>query len=165
MARPVRRQTRWGQRTVEWGILALVVLGFAWAFGQYAQRVQALAERAAVQTTLGALRTALVMHHLQDKVQSTPSAPLPALHNPFDALERLPVNYAGLVRSRDVSATAPGQWVFDTACRCVGYKPLHADAVTSRDQVPALWFQLQGQGAAVFLVPLDHYEWLGQTLR
>lgn len=165
MARPGRNRALWGVRLVEWGILALVALGFSWALGHYAQRVQALAERASVLTTLGALRTALVLRHLQDNVPRTPSAPLPALQNPFDALERTPANYAGAIRNRDVAATPAGQWVFDGACRCVGYKPLYAETLTSRDQLPALWFQLQSQGTVLHLVPLDDYQWLGERVR
>lgn len=165
MARPARSRALWGVRMVEWGILALAVLAFAWVFGPYAQRVHALAERAAVQTTLGALRTALVMRQLQDSVHSGPLRPAPTGDNPFDALERPPVNYAGSVQRRDVSDTAPGQWVFDGGCRCVGYKPLFTEVVESQAHLPALWFQMQREGAATLLVPLDHYVWLGEAVR
>ena len=65
-------------------ILALVVLGFAGVFGHYTQRVHSQAERSQVLSTLGALRTGLVIHHLQTAVQGDPpSAMLGDSANPF----------------------------------------------------------------------------------
>lgn len=150
---------------LEWTILALVVLVFAGVFGRYAQRVHSQAERAAVLSTLGALRTALVVGPLQQQVQA--AVPAPAAHsvNPFNALERYPVTYAGLVQGRDVGAVAPGQWVFDAQCGCIGYKPLYLDWLDSREHLDALWFQRRGSGSATFLVPLDRYVWHDQVVQ
>lgn len=148
---------------VEWGILALVVLGFAWVFGQYAQRVHSQAEHAGVLSMLGALRTALVMQHLQQNVAGSAQA-AQASANPFDALEQYPANYAGLVRGRDVGAVASGKWVFDAECVCVGYKPLYLDWLDSREKLEALWFQRHGSGGASLLVPLDRYVWHAQPV-
>lgn len=147
---------------VEWSVLALVVLGFAGVFGHYAQRVHSLAERAAVLTTLGALRTALVLGHLHTAVRDAPDAPVSA--NPFDALAQRPATYAGSVTGRDVGAVAPGQWVFDAECGCIGYKPLYLDWLQSREQLQALWFQRRGRGSTTLLVPLDRYVWHDQLV-
>jgi len=50
---------------VEWGVLVVciaVVTGVLWRYGQ---QVRAQSERAAVQSTLGALRTALVLDYVR----------------------------------------------------------------------------------------------------
>lgn len=154
-----------GVRMVEWGVLALLVLGFTWVFGQYAQRVHSQAERASVLTTLGALRTALVIQHLRHEVSGTvPADAQAASANPFDAVEQYPASYAGLVRGRDVGAVAPGQWVFDAECVCIGYKPMYLDWLDSGEKLEALWFQRRGSGGASLLVPLDRYVWHAQLV-
>lgn len=164
MARLLRSTSPWGIRMVEWGILALVVLGFAWALGWYAQRVHAQAERAAVLSTLGAVRTSFVLGRLQTEVQGAPSSTAAAnAGNPFDQLERYPA-YGGEVRGRDVGAVAAGQWVFDVQCDCIGYKPLYLDALESSERLEALWFQRRGSGRSTFLVPMDRYVWQGQLV-
>lgn len=165
MARSERKETLWGARMVEWCLLALVVLGFVGVFGHYAKRVHSQAERAAVLTTLGALRTALVLEHLQTEVGNA-SATKVVLEsdNPFDALEQHPASYAGHVKGRDVGAVVPGQWVFDVQCGCIGYKPLYLDWLESGEQLEALWFQRRGRGSASLLIPLDRYVWHGQLV-
>lgn len=142
---------------VEWSILALVVLGFAGLFGHYTQRVHSQAERAAVLTTLGALRTALVLEQLHPTVRTVTTS----IANPLDALAQYPATYAGTVTGRDVAAVAPGQWVFDDDCACIGYKPTYLDWLQSNQQLQALWFQRRGRGSATLLVPLDRYVWDG----
>lgn len=149
---------------VEWSILALVVLGFVWAFGQYAKRVHSQAERAAVLTTLGAVRTAMVLHQLQGQVDARKNVPAVDAANPFDLLAQRPPGYGGEVVGRDVAAITPGQWVFDAQCACIGYKPLYADGLESRDALEALWFQRRGKGFALHLAPLDRYVWQGQVV-
>ncbi len=146
---------------VEWSILALVVLGFAGVFGYYAQRVHSQAERAAVLSALGALRTALVLEHLHTTVRNAPATQMTPATNPFDALAQHPATYAGTVTGRDVAAVAPGQWVFDADCACIGYKPLYLDWLQSSERLQALWFQRRGRGSATLLVPLDRYVWDG----
>lgn len=148
---------------VEWSILAVVVLGIAGVFGYYAQRVHSQAERAAVLTTLGALRTALVVQHLQ-QVASGEAQVAQIGANPFEVLGQYPSNYAGLVQGRDVGAVAPGQWVVDAQCGCIGYKPLYRDWLESDDQLEALWFQRRNGGTVAILVALDRYVWQGQLI-
>jgi len=61
---PESHRPVWSTRWVEWGLLALciaVVMEFLWRYGQ---QVRAQSERAAVQSTLGALRTALVLDYV-----------------------------------------------------------------------------------------------------
>ena len=155
----------WGARMVEWCILTLVLLGFVWFFGQHVRRIHSQAERAQVLSTLGALRTAMVLSHLQAEVPGS-GKPLvaPDSANPFDALGyRLP-NYGGEVSARDVGAVPSGQWVYDAQCGCIGYKPLYLDWLESRENLEALWFQRRSLGAVGVLVPLDRYVWQGQLV-
>lgn len=156
--------TVWGVRLVEWSILALVVLALAWALGRYAQRVHAQAERAAVLSTLGAIRTAMVIEHLQRKVQGSSASSATSLGNPFDTARNYPPNYAGEVQGRNVRHVAPGQWVFDPQCACIGYKPLYAEGLQSLDRLDTLWFQRRTQGDVGTLAPLDRYVWFGQAV-
>lgn len=150
---------------VEWSILTLVVLGIVWSLGYYAQRVHALAERAAVLSTLGALRTSLVLQQITPTANSAPPRRLTPVGNPFDSLARYPANYAGEVQGRDVGQVAAGQWVFDPACRCIGYKPLYPQGLQSHEQLGALWFQQSRLGTAILLTPLDHYVWYGSAVQ
>jgi hypothetical protein len=149
---------------LEWCLLALVVLGFVGVFGHYAKRVHSQAERAAVLTTLGALRTAMVLEHLQTAMGDASAKVLLQSDNPFDALEQYPASYAGQVKGRDVGAVVPGQWVFDAQCGCIGYKPLYLDWLESREHLDTLWFQRRKGGSASLLVPLDRYVWHDQLV-
>lgn len=159
-----RARAVWGVRMVEWGILALVLLAFVWFFGQYAKRVYSQAERAQVLTTLGALRTAMVLGHLQSAVQGNSMAAVQRSANPIHALDSIPPNFGGEVVGRDVTAVRPGQWVFDVQCGCIGYKPLYLDWLESQENLDALWFQQRSLGAVGVLVPLDAYIWQGQRV-
>lgn len=149
---------------VEWSILVVVLLAFVWFFGQYSKRVYSQAERAQVLTTLGALRTGMVLGHLHSTVQGNSKAGVKRSANPFDALDATPPNFGGEVVGRDVASVHPGQWVFDVQCGCVGYKPLYLDWLESQEKLDALWFQQRSLGAIGVLVPLDAYIWHGQRV-
>ncbi len=61
----------WSTRSFEWALLALciaVVMGVLWRYGQ---QVRAQSERAAVQSTLGALRTALVLDYVHSMIPAS----------------------------------------------------------------------------------------------
>lgn len=158
-----RREPLWGNRMVEWGVLVLVILVLAGSFGYHAYRVQGQAERAAVISTLGALRTGLAIEHLRASVAShTSSAQSP--NNPFEVLQRLPPNYGGLVAGRNVEATTPGNWVFDPDCPCIGYKPMHAQWLEQPADAPALWYHIRRDSAVRELQPMQDYRWQGQMV-
>lgn len=159
-----RRQALLGSRLVEWGILAVTILLLAGAFGFYAFRVQGQAERAAVISTLGALRTALVVDHLQQAVNS-PATAAPLDRDPFDTLARLPTNYAGRRSGKQLENVADGQWVFDPVCVCVGYKPLHREWLETSGTDALLWFQvITGAGGIRELQAQGSYLWQGQPV-
>ena len=104
-------------------------------------------------TTLGALRTAMVLGHLQSAVQGNSMAAVQRSANPFHALDSIPPNFGGEVAGRDVGAVRPGQWVFDAQCGCIGYKPLYLDWLESQENLDALWFQQRSLGAVVYWYP------------
>lgn len=159
---------------MEWGVLAVciaVVTGVLWRYGQ---QVRAQSERAAVQSTLGALRTALVLDYVRGMLPaakksaglaavSVPAGPvLPP--NPFGLLQQAMVNYAGEVPAALLQEVAGGQWVFDKRCGCVGYKPQDAGVLDAPAGAQAVWFVVELTGAAPQLRPLQPYVWGGVPL-
>jgi hypothetical protein len=149
---------------VEWGILAIVVFIVAGIFGRYAHRVQGQAERAAIVFTLGALRTALVVGHTRQLVANQQQVIVTAVVNPFDWFESRPANYAGPVHSRNVDAVAPGKWVFDAECPCVGYVPLQPEWLEYPAYAPALWFRVISGKGVPQLEAWDSYQWQGAAV-
>lgn len=166
---PAGRRPHWSTRWVEWGLLALciaVVMGVLWRYGQ---QVRAQSERAAVQSTLGALRTALVLDYVNSKIPASAKArsastAFSALPNPFDLLQQPAANYAGEVPAALLQEVAPGRWVFDKRCGCVGYKPQDISALDAPAGSQALWFTVEVTGAAPQLRPIHSYSWAGLPL-
>ena len=154
----------WGGRLLEWGILAIVIVGLMFAFGHYARSVQGQSERASVQSTLGALRTGLVFDQMQRVAGHGEPLAGTSNRNPFDVLEHRPANYSGTVSNRNIEGTAPGSWVYDAQCGCVGYKPLNPEWVESPPHTQALWYQLTTKAGPQQLVPLAIYQWQGQPV-
>ncbi len=161
VARPL-----WRIRWVEWGVMALciaVVMAVLWRYGE---QVREQSERAAVQGTLGALRTALVLDHLHSSVPgartpaSSPAGPQ-AVPNPFALLQQAAVNYAGEMPAARMHEVRPGNWVFDRRCGCVGYKPQDAGVLQAPAGAQALWFLVDAGGGAPQLKPLQTYLWAG----
>ena len=149
----------WSHSLLEWGILACVILILMGIFGIYAHRIKGQAERAEILSTLGALRTALIIDHLR---MQTPSGQGDvAAGTPFDALQNPIPNWGGVVKQRDVTQTTPGQWVFDQECSCIGYKPLHAEWLEAPSGSQALWFRLKHVAGIAQLQAMEAYVWQG----
>lgn len=166
MASAVRQQTLRPstRRGLEWSLLLIVVLLVAGFYVREFRFVQGQGEAAAVKTTLGALRTALLMDHLKGVVDGTAAA-RPAQANPFALLAQLPANYAG-VRDRH-TAPAPqqaGSWVFDADCHCIGYLPLYPQGLNTPTDAPALWFRVSKPPGPLQIRAMQHYVWQGQVL-
>lgn len=165
----VEPRNLWESRWVEWGtlvVIILVVLSVLWGYGQ---QVRAHAERAAVQSTLGALRTALVIDQARSMLvgNTKPLMPMQGgalLPNPFMLLQSRPANYAGEVPLALLQEVAVGHWVYDQRCTCVGYKPQDETVLEATGGAQALWFLLQGDGAAPQLRPMQTYVWDGQVV-
>lgn len=151
-------------RALEWGILLAVLLALIGVYGQQTRSLQAQAELATIQSTVGALRTSLVIAHLHSQVRPGAQADLASQRNPFKVLDTPPANYAGLVAMSDIVNVAPGSWVFDQDCACVGYRPLNPQWLTSATASPALWFRVSPPPGVLQLTPLEAYSWQGQVI-
>ena len=144
------------RRGAEWSILLAVLLVLVVAFGREFRVVQGQGELAAIKTTLGALRTALVIDHLHAATSGRQAVAQPQ-RNPFLVLDHAPANYAGVLGAVKPDAIPPGNWVFDAYCNCIGYEPLYADA-------PMLWFRVSAPPGPLQISPLQIYKWQGQTV-
>jgi hypothetical protein len=151
---------------MEWSLLAGVIVMLALVFAHQVRVVQGQAELAAVKTTLGALRTALVIDYLQKKVASESSSVAFAQRNPFELLQRQPVNYLGeMTRAAAAAAAAPaGSWVFDPVCACVGYLPIYTQWFDSPSGDAIAWYQVSGAPGPLQLTAKQAYVWQGQVM-
>jgi len=127
--------------------------------------MQGQGELSAVKATLGALRTTLVIHHVQQRVAAVPSTVALAQRNPFELLQRRPLNYRGKM-NREQAALAPaGSWVFDSDCVCVGYRPIHSQSFESPSGDPAAWFEVVGAPGPLQIMAKERYVWQGEVVR
>lgn len=148
-------------------MLLLLLLVLAAVFVHQLREVRGQAELAQIKSTLGALRTALVVAHLETAVRGPSNPVLSAVavsRNPFLVLSALPANYAGLASPEALDALPGGSWVFDPVCACVGYRPLDADRVDSPAGVQALWFRVSQPPGPLQISPQLAYRWMGQTV-
>ncbi len=154
------------RRLAEWSLLTLVLVVLLAVFGRQVRSVQIQAERAAVQGTLGALRTALVLSHVTAQLAGNMdgNTAVAQISNPFLLLKARPGNFAGDFAMAQVDAVPLGAWAFDGDCGCVGYRLLYPEALDAPDGAESVWFRLEGLGAVLQLVPLTRYVWQGQTL-
>lgn len=149
---------------VEWLLLALLIVVLVLLFTREVRVVQGQAERAAVKATLGALRTALVLDHLQKNVAAGKSSVALLQHNPFELLQRRPLNYLGAMSAAQALAAPPGSWVFDAVCDCVGYLPIYAEWFDSPSGELMAWYQITGAPGPLQLVAKENYVWQNQTM-
>jgi hypothetical protein len=152
------------QRVAEWALVVVLIGALALAFLHQVRVVQRQAEFAGIKSTLGALRTAFVMRHLQAQLpgQNPELSLMP--RNPFDLLERRPVNYRGVIRAKDLALLPAGGWVFEPVCGCVGYVPLDAAEFDSVSGDPVAWFVVNASALPYQLTPKEAYVWQGQVL-
>jgi hypothetical protein len=165
----------WGRRLTEWGVLlALILVVVGVGYGQI-QRLRGQAELARLQSTLGALRTALVVAHLERTVQAQQNLSTetttgaattlpPVSRNPFLALARLPPNYLGESNPLALVDLPGGNWVFDPACQCIGYRPSEAGWLEAPDGAVALWFQVSAPPGPLQITATQPYVWMGQKV-
>lgn len=154
----------WSGRLVEWGMVGSVLLVCAGVFEHHMREVQGLAERAAVQSTLGALRTALVVDQLEKAVHASRSPVVVSQRNPFLLLKPVPANYAGEFGVLQLEGVAPGSWVFDPACVCIGYRPRYAQGLESPAGAQAAWFAVSGTQGVPQIMARETYVWQGQVV-
>ena len=154
-----------GGRMVEWSILATLVLAVAGIFGHYVRVIQGQGERAAVMSTLGALRTALVVDHVQRAAKAAKADQALAPLNPFLVLQTLPVNYGGEMSVLQSLAAPAGRWVYDPQCACVGYLPVDSAWQSNASDASILWFKVTDGAGPRELVAMGAYVWQGMSVR
>lgn len=152
------------RRWFEWGLLgALLLVLIVWLMHE-GRKVQAQAELAAVQTTLGALRTAAILRDLQARTAAgAPGAPPPGT-NPFDLLQTRPPNYLGALDAAQALGARAGSWHHDAACGCVVYVPLDPHWLVSASGAQAMRFRVRAGAGPLQLEPLEPYWWQGRRV-
>ncbi len=157
----------WNARLTEWGAVVVLVLVLGMVLAYQARELRGQAELAQIKGTLGALRTALVVAHLESKVASTRpegGVVVPAQRNPFDALQQSPPNYAGLAGPEALAALPGGSWVFDPVCRCIGYRPTESAWLQSPVGAVSMWFRLGSTEGPLQITAQEPYVWMGQPV-
>ena len=150
------------RRLTEWALVTLVLVALIWVFGRQVRAVQSQSERAAVQSTVGVLRTALVVDHVTQQARGAANRAAPL--NPFLLLKTVPTNFAGVGSMANADAMVLGAWVFDAECACIGYRLLYPEALEEPEGAQTVWFRIGGPAGALQVQPLTRYVWQGQVL-
>ena len=152
-------------RMVEWLLVTALIVTLVVVFMHQARVVQRQAELAAVRSTLGALRTALVFQHLRQQTQVAGQTVVIEQRNPFELLQRRPANYAGEIAGQQAPEVPPGSWVFDAKCVCIGYLPLDTTGFINPSGEAMAWYQVEGAPASPLrITPRAAYVWQGERL-
>ena len=146
---------------LEWSIAALILVALIWVFERQASIVQGQSERMAVRVTIRVLRDALVVDRLLKGSRAVAGTATP---NPFSLLESLPANFAGEIAVSKVATAAPGSWVYDPECPCVGYRLMFPQWLEPAQLDDTIWFRLSTSATEVRLVSRVPYLWLDQPL-
>jgi hypothetical protein len=154
----------WGVRMVEWSLLVAVLVVLVLVLARQVREIRGQGELAAVRSTLGALRTALAIDHLQKNVMDGSSSVASTQRNPFDSLQRHPANYVGEMTPAQAVAAPAGSWVFDPVCACVGYVPTDVQWFDSPSGEAMAWYQLRGAPGPLQLVAKEAYVWQGLVM-
>lgn len=152
-------------RVVEWSLVAGLILVLWLVFAWQMRVLQGQAELSAIKTTLGALRTALVIDHLRKSVAFEDASAALAQHNPFELVQRYPSNYLGEMSRDQAEASPTGGWVFDPDCVCVGYLPIYAEWFDSPSGDLMAWFRVLGESGPLQLTAKENYLWQGEVLK
>ena len=154
---------RRNRRLLEWCLLMLVVVLVVVGLNQQFRVVRGQGELAAIKTTLGALRTALVIDHMKaalaDRLSKASATPV----NPFLLLSHVPATYAGELQHLQGQPVPSGSWVFDPYCRCVGYQPLSIESLDAGVAPFTLWFAIEDT-APLQISPIKTYHWQGELI-
>jgi hypothetical protein len=158
------RVSRSGSRVIEWCVLAALLLIVMGVFQRQMRAVQGRGELAAIQSTLGALRTAFVLEHIRQTVAGHAQSVAAPQRNPFLLLESVPPNYAGEHAVLQLESTAPGSWVFDPVCSCIGYVLLYPQWLETPPDLTTLWFSVLGRTGPLTINAVGAYVWQGQVV-
>ncbi len=149
----------WSRRMVEWTIVLAVVLAVILLLIRQANVVKGQAELAAIRSTLAALRTALVIDHLQRSTGQTDQPVAVVQRNPFLLLQNRMPNYAGVMASREVEALRPGAWMFAPDCACLAYRPVDDAWFFSPDGSGVAWFEVSAPPGPLLVSARAAYRW------
>jgi hypothetical protein len=156
----------WAGRMLEWSLVATLTLASFGALWRDWKNVQGRVELAAIQSTVGALRTAFALDYVERAVRTPAGQPALAQVNPFLILKAVPVNYAGELRMGSIDTVPAGSWVFDAECVCVGYSVLYPQWLAPSPDGPTVWFRVSGPaGGPLQLHALNTYVWNAQALQ
>jgi len=151
-------------RLLEWALVAAVLVALIGAFERQVEVVQGQAERLTVQLTLKALRDTLTLEQLRKAMRPPVASTAPKTINPFALLQGVP-NFAGSATMATVGTVAPGNWVFDPDCGCIGYRLRYPQGLEPAQEADAIWFQVEAVNGVVRLAPKGSYRWFEQVLR
>lgn len=145
--------------------MALILLALVGLYTRQTREMRGQTELAAVRSTLAALRTALVIDHLQRTVAGVRASRV-VVRNPFDLLQQRPHNYWDASAGQGQGKAPPGHWVFDAACDCVGYVPSDPRWLDHFSDEGVVWFKVVGDGhtTPLELVAKDAYAWESLSL-
>lgn len=152
------------RRLTEWLAMAVLLLALIATFVHYSHYVRGQAELAAVKTTLGALRTALVVEHLRQQLLARQEPELPMDFNPFKLLAQTPATYIGVMSHAQSQGATPGVWVYAPECPCVGYRPQDALWLDSPVYDSLIWFEVTGIPGVLQLKAREKYRWNNELI-
>ena len=159
-----QRSSFWHSRPFEWGVVVVVLAAIGGVFTWEYQQTEGQAEYASIQSTLGNMRTALLLDFLQRAASARPLAARGPEQNPFPLLTPSADNYAGEVTMAEQSDVEPGNWMFDGQCVCVGYRPRHPQWLLPAKDPAVLWFRLTNTSGPIQVTAMHHYRWQGQPI-
>jgi len=151
---------------VEWLALAMLLVILMMTFLRYAREVHGQTELAAIRSTVGALRTSLVVEHLRQQVGGKVDAGQTSARpiNPFDYVGKLPAGYVGELPQADAHRVPAGSWVYAPDCACVGYRPIDDTWLEATSSDGWVWFALTRRDAVLQLHTKENYRWRGETV-
>jgi hypothetical protein len=152
------------RRLVEWSLMVLALVLLMGFFMRYVRHVQAQSEVAAVKSTLGSLRTALVLDHLTGTLSKNVASAAQPQRNPFLLLGQAPANYAGELSNQKSTAVIPGNWVFDPFCGCIGYEPLYFDSAANAHESAMIWYRVSAPPGPLLITAMQPYRWHGELV-
>lgn len=160
-----RRTSMLRARAFEWSLIAVIAFGLIGILGRQSSALQTQAEVAAVQSTLGSLRTSLVIDQLQRAAREQSGVAVPPQQaNPFMVQGRAPSNYMGEMARSRIGEVPPGVWVFDPVCPCIGYRPHNPQGLEPERDPQALWYRVSAPTGLMTITALEEYRWQGVVI-
>lgn len=149
----------WSRRMLEWTVVGAVVLAVVLLLVRQANVVKGQAELAAIRSTLAALRTALVIDHLQRTARTEETDSVHVQRNPFELLQNRMPNYVGMLSAREVESLPAGAWMYAPECACLAYRPMDMEWFFSPDGSGVAWFHVSSPPGLMQISARVAYQW------